>query len=264
MAIKYNLTPVETVKIFGYTKPAAKEELELFEKNNHLKLPQLLFDFLSLVRNEELLSDSDIYFLTDGDPCPYFSYQYIEEGIEDCRDGFDDPEFCKGNAFYPYSRIPKEQWPELVENYLQIGSDYEGFVFFGIKEKELALENPPVYMLHETDELSDWKLIAHTLSEYLMCVLLDALVDEYAAAQDALEENGWRICEEEYENEEELKGQLSQKGIDLSAMRKYMTIHGAVDSFYRYCFDEEEKIFYIVINSESIILIKDVGSDIKV
>ena len=87
---------------------------------------------------------------------PYFSYEYIEERIEDCREDFDDPEFCEENAFYPYSKIPKEQWPELVENYLQIGSDYAaGVVFFGIKEKELGLENPPVYMLHEADELAD-------------------------------------------------------------------------------------------------------------
>lgn len=48
MAIKYNLTPVEVVKLFGYTEPVAKKELELFEKDHHLKLPKLLFDFLSL------------------------------------------------------------------------------------------------------------------------------------------------------------------------------------------------------------------------
>ena len=76
MAIKYNLTPIEVVKLFGYTEPAAKEELELFEKDNHLKLPKLLFDFLSLVSNEELLSTADIW--ADSDSQPYFSYQYIE------------------------------------------------------------------------------------------------------------------------------------------------------------------------------------------
>lgn len=63
-----------------------------------------------------------------------------------------------------------------MDNYLQIGSDYAaGVVFYGIKENNLVLENPPVYMLHEADELSEWKLITNTLSEYLMCVLLDAL-----------------------------------------------------------------------------------------
>ena len=256
MAIKYNLTPVEVVKLFGYTEPIAKEELELFEKDNHLKLPKLLFDFLSLVRNEELLSTADIW--VDSDDLPYFSYQYIAEGIEDCREDFDDPEFCKENAFYPYSKIPKEQWSALVENYLQIGSDYAaGVVFYGIKEKELVLENPPVYMLHEADELADWKLIAYTLSEYLMCVLLDALAGvEYTTVQDVLTENGWEFYEEEYANEEEVREQLSKKKIDLSAMKKNMTFYGAVDSFYRYCFDEEEKVFYMVINDTSIMVIK--------
>lgn len=256
MAIKYNLTPVEAVKLFGYTEPIAKEELELFEKNNHLKLPKLLFDFLSLVRNEELLSTADIW--VDSDSLPYFSYQYIEDGIEDCRKDFDDPEFCKQNAFYPYSKLPKKQWSELVENYLQIGSDYAaGVVFYGIKEKELVQENPPVYMLHEADELADWKLIAYTLSEYLMCVLLDALSGvEYTTAQDVLSENGWEFYKGEYANEEEVREQLSKKKIDLSAMRKNMTFYGAADSFYRYCFDEEEQAFYMVINDTSIMVIK--------
>lgn len=256
MAIKYNLTPVEVVKLFGYTEPIAEKELELFEKDNHLKLPELLFDFLSLVRNEELLSTADVW--VDSDSLPYFSYQYIEDGIEDCRDDFDDPEFCKENAFYPYSKITKEQWSELVDNYLQIGSDYAaGVVFYGIKENELVLENPPVYMLHEADELSEWKLIANTLSEYLMCVLLDALAGvEYSTAQDVLNENGWEFYEEEFDNEEEVRDQLSKRKIDLSAMGKNMTFYGAADSFYRYCFDEEENIFYMVINDTLIMIIK--------
>ena len=256
MAIKYNLTPVEVVKLFGYTEPIAKEELELFEKDHHLKLPKLLFDFLSLVRNEELLSTADVW--VDSDDLPYFSYQYIAEGIEECREDFDDPEFCKENAFYQYSKFPKEQWSELVENYLQIGSDYAaGVVFYGIKEQELVLENPPVYMLHEEDELADWKLIANTLSEYLMCVLLDALAGvEYTTAQEVLNENGWEFYEEEYANEEEVREQLSKKKIDLSAMGKNMTFYGAVDSFYQYCFDEEDKVFYMIINDTSLMAIK--------
>lgn len=256
MAIKYNLTPVETVKLFGYTEPMAKKELELFEKNNHLKLPKLLFDFLSLVRNQELLSTADIW--VDNHDLPYFSYQYIEDGIEDCKEDFDDPEFCKENAFYPYSKIPKEQWPELAENYLQIGSDYAaGVVFYGIKVKDLVMENPPVYMQHEANELADWRLIADTLSEYLMCVLLDALSGkEYLTAQDVLIENGWEFYEEEFEDKEEIRELLSRKKIDLSAMGKNMTFYGAEDSFYRYCFDEDENIFYMVINDKSIMVIK--------
>ncbi len=256
MAIKYHPTPVEIIKLFGYTKPIAKKELELFERNNDLKLPRLLFDFLSLVRTKELLSTADIW--VDSDDLPYFSYQYIAEGIEDCRADFDDPEFCKENAFYPYSKIPKEQWPELLENYLQIGSDYAaGVVFYGIKEKDLVLENPPVYMLHEENELADWKLIANTLSEYLMCVLLDALAGvEYTTAQEVLNENGWEFYEEEYANEAEVGELLSGEKIDLSAMGKNMTFYGEVDSFYRYCLDEEEKVFYMVMNDTSVMVIR--------
>ena len=111
-----------------------------------------------------------------------------------------------------------------MDNYLQIGSDYEGIVFYGIKEKEFVQENPPVYMLHEADELADWKLIAYTLSDYLMSVLLDAItgVDDIIA-QHVLSENGWEFYEEEYVSEEEVREQLSKKNIDLAAMEKIMT-----------------------------------------
>ena len=116
---------------------------------------------------------------------------------------------------------------------------------------------PPVYMLHEADELTDWKLIAHTLSEYLMCVLLDALAGvEYTTAQDVLNENGWGFYQEEYANKEEIREQLSKKKIDLSAMGENMTFYGAVDSFYQYCFDEEDKVFYMIINDTSLMAIK--------
>ena len=112
-------------------------------------------------------------------------------------------------------------------------------------------------MLHEADELTDWKLIAHTLSEYLMCVLLDALAGvEYTTAHDVLNENGWGFYQEEYANKEEIREQLSKKKIDLSAMGKNMTFYGAVDSFYQYCFDEEDKVFYMIINDTSLMAIK--------
>ena len=35
-----------------------------------------------------------------------------------------------------------------------------------------------------------------------------------------------------------------------------MSLYGAADSFYRYCFDEEEKAFYMVMNDTSILVIK--------
>ena len=80
MAIKYHLTPLEIVKLLGYTKPAAKEELQQFEQENNIKLPTQLFDFLSYARNNPLFSSADI---CASELWPYLSYQSIEEGIED-------------------------------------------------------------------------------------------------------------------------------------------------------------------------------------
>ena len=124
-------------------------------------------------------------------------------------------------------------------------------VFGGIFESQQAAE--------EFMKIVDGKpkLIANTLSEYLMCVLLDALAGvEYSTAQNVLIKNGWEFYEEEYANKEEVIERLSREKIDLSAMVKNMTLYGAADSFCRYCFDEEEKAFYVVINDTSILVIK--------
>lgn len=257
MAIKYNLTPIEILKLFGYTEPIAKETFEKYEKKNNIKLPTLLFDFLSLAYGAPLFETADIW--AQYGHYPYFSYESIEEGIEDCQEDFDDPEFCAQNAFYPFSKIPKEKWHESVANYLQIGSDYSvGMIVFGIEEKDLTLENPPIYYQHEADELTAWKLFSPTLSDFLMTVLLDILdcadygTAEYALSGDESDDEddsenngGWCFCEYEFANEKEMIAYLSEKNIDFSAMAKYQAFCGG-DAFYRCCFDEEEKAFYVM------------------
>ncbi len=246
MAIKYHLTPLEIVKLLGYTKPAAKEELQQFEQKNNIKLPTQLFDFLSYARNNPLFSTADIWA---SELWPYFSYQYIEEGIEDCRQDFTDPKFCEGNDFYPFSKIPKEQWPDLVANYLHIGSDYAaGVVFFGIEEKDLTQENPPVYLQHEADPITDWKLMFHTLTDYLMNIVLDILTCEYYdTGAYVLEKSGWNLFKSEYDNEEEMRAYLLEKNIDLSKMPKHASCFKE-DPYHRCCFDESEKVLYIITN----------------
>lgn len=257
MSVKYNLSPTEILKLLGYTEPAAKDELELFEKENNLKLPTLLFDFLNLARNNPLFSTADIW-ATD-DTFADFSYQYIEEGIEDCREDFeDDHTSCEENVFYPFSKLPKDQWSELVANYLQIGSDYgAGVLSYGIEEKDLMQENPPVsYIFYEDDSLTEWKLIFPKLSDYLMGVLLDVLVCvNYNTAQEVLRKKGWSFCENKYANEKEIKEELSLKKIDMSMMPNHQSCYDT-DSFYRCCFDDEKKVFYVVINDISLMLIK--------
>ncbi len=119
---------------------------------------------------KKLLSTADVW--VNSDAPPYFSYEYIEEGIEDCREILMILSFAKKMIFLSIFEDSKRT---VVRISGKLFTDWQrlcaaGVVFFGIKEKELVLENPPVYMLHEADELKDWKLFAHTLSEYLMCV----------------------------------------------------------------------------------------------
>ena len=151
MSIKYDLTAFEILKLLGYSNPIGKESLEVFKKENNLKLSSYLFEFLSVVYNNPLFATADIWNSL------YFSYEDIEERIEEDKEYWaENPDEYIEDEYFKFSKTPKEQWSDYVPNYLQIGSDYSaGVVVFGICEKDLELENPPVYMLHEADEITD-------------------------------------------------------------------------------------------------------------
>jgi len=244
MAIKYDLTAIEILKLLGYSKPIGKENLEVFEKENNLKLPSCLFDFLSVIYDNPLLATADIWNNL------YFSYEDIEERIEEDKEYWEEnPEDCTEDEYFKFSQIQKEKWSDYVSNYLQIGSDYSaGVVVFGINEKDLTQENPPVYMLHEADAITDWKIIYNKLSDYIMAVILDVLsCANYHTAKNVLQKDGWNFYE--YSNSKEAKSLLSDNNIDLSKMNKYFSLYG-VNTFCLCCYDDEKKSLFVIRNDE--------------
>lgn len=255
MAIKYDLTAIEMLRLLGYTEPVGKMRLEEFEKENNVKLPSLLLEFLSLAWDNSLFSTADIW--TTESPFLFFFYEEIEEEIEERKEEWEEnPEDCAEDEYFQLFQMPKEQWISHVSNYLEIGSDYAaGVVNFGIRTEDLTQENPPVYMLHEeADSLTDWKILDNSLLDYFMRVLCDVLVCvEYDTAKRVLQKAGWSFYE--YDNLEETQQQLSQRRIDLSAMKKYSSLYD-VDEFYRCCYDEEEKILFVIGNDMSLTMLK--------
>ncbi len=250
MAMIYHVTAIDILKILGYTEPTGKKELEIFEKENNLKLPRLLFEFLSLAKDNPLLGTADIWNF------PYFSYEDIKERIEEDKEYWEEnPESCAEDEYFAFSQIPVEQWSNYVANYLQIGSDYAaGVVNFGIRVEDLTQENPPVYILNEADTLKDWNMFYHTLSDYLMSVLCDVLVCvQYHTAKRVLQKKGWNFFE--YKNLEDVQTQLSQRNIDLSAMKKYPSLYGE-DDFYRCCYYEEEKTCFVITNDVALLMLQ--------
>ncbi len=270
MAIQYNVSAVDIIKMLGCTKPVSKEErkeqrdncqiawpidksrMEIFEEEYHQKLPPMLDEFLRLASDRPLFETADIWA---ADCCfPYFSYEDIEQWIEDDKEYWEEsPEEYEDEEHYQLSKIPREQWKEHVPNYLQIGSDYAaGVVNYGICETDLEKENPPVYYLHEAGSIKDWKLLTNTISEFLGGIVCDMLSGvQYSTAQNILEEDGWEFCE--FKNLD----QLAQRQINLSAMEKYPSFYED-EVFYRLCIEADKETLYLVSDDKELLVIQKI------
>jgi len=186
MPFNYNISVLELLDILG-CKPNP-------DYRPDPRLPALLNDFLSRAAGQPLFRTADIW---TGHPA-WFSYEAIEERIEEDKDYWEEhPEECEDDSYYPFLRLPREQWPTLAENYLEIGSDCAaGVVEFGIREGDLDRADPPVYMLHETEAPTGWKRFSAALSDYLRYVLCAILCCEsYHTGMDVLKKAGWEYSE---------------------------------------------------------------------
>lgn len=237
MAFNYNLKAEQVLKILGYTEPVGEKFINGIEEKYNIKLPKCLRDFYIVAYKCPLLSTADIW--TDGIS---FFYEAIEEEIKDFEEDYkDNPEEGADDEYYQFtqflSKIPKEQWPEHVTNYLEIGSDYSaGVAEYGICVKDLGKEDPPVYYLHEANEITDWKPLCSTLSEYFMLVLCDVLMcKRYNTARHILTQAGFNFNLCKYDELEETSKKL---GIDLSTLKEQVMSNGKVTCGY----DEEKKM----------------------
>lgn len=241
MSFKYNLTVTEILEKMGYTK--TKDNI-LNEQQKGIVLPAVFNDFLSLAVNTDLFSTSDVWVQTRSMIC--FLYDYIEENIEDEKEYWEkDKSSAEKSEYYQFYKLPKEQWKDIVPNYLLIGSDFAaGVVEFGICVTDLDKKDPPVYMNHECDSICQWKLYANSISEFLMLVFCDVLSCEmYDTAMDTLEDEGWNV-------ETLSKKELNNYEIDFDSMVKYPSTYDA-DALLGCAYDEDNHILLVVKFDES-------------
>lgn len=232
MDFRYDFTAIEILKLLGYTTPVGKENLTHAEQEKQLKLPSVLFEFWSLAQNCPLLSTADIWTTNLDSLC--LLYEEIQEIIDEDKEYWDKGDYTDNEYFQLY-KLPKEQWESCVPDFLLIGSDYgAGVVQFGIRLSDLKQADPPVYVNHECDSLSDWRLWEKHLSDFLMQVLCDALCcGEYQTAERALQKAGWAAHKLHRED-------LSEGNLDMSAMLKWRSTYGA-DAVCGCVYREEEQ-----------------------
>lgn len=236
MSFQYHFTVTEILEKMGYTK--TKDNI-LDDQQKGIVLPAVFNDFLSLAINTNLFSTSDVWVQTRMLIC--FLYDDIEENIEDEKEYWEnDNSDADKSEYYKFYKLPKEQWKEIVPNYLLIGSDFAaGVVEFGICVTDLHKSDPPVYMNHECDSICEWKLYANSISEFLMQVFCDIVSCEmYDTAMDVLEDAGWNVdtlSEEEFDDYE----------IDFDSMVKYPSCYDG-NALLGCAYDEDKNILLVV------------------
>lgn len=127
-----------------------------------------------------------------------------------------------------------------MSDYLLIGSDFSaGIMEFGICVVDLDKNDPPVYMHHECDSITEWKLYTETVSEFLMRVFCEVLICEmYDTAMDTLKGEGWNAVTLS-------KEELHDYEIDFDAMTKYPAFYDA-EALLGCTYDEDNQILLAI------------------
>lgn len=203
--MKYDVTPVELINLLTesgmYEPPNVEQYLADYEKEHNITISGCLREFMMAAYMHPLLETADIWAQEEG-PKWFSLYEEIQEMLDEDREEYLENQ---ESDFHIFAKTPRERWGELVPDYLNIGSDYAaGVVTYGIREKDLGKENPPVYLQHEADPLTQWNMLYESLTDYLLYVICDALLGVfYDTAQDVLEEYGWEFENYEYDTLED-------------------------------------------------------------
>lgn len=224
--MKYDVTPVELIHLLTengmYEPPNVEQYLKDYEKEHNITIPARLKEFMAAAYMNPLLETSDVWVQEEG-PKWFSLYEEIQEMLDEDREEYLENE---ESDFHIFAKTPREKWGELTPDYLNIGSDYAaGVVSYGIHAKDLDTENPPVYLQHEADPLTQWNMLFKSVSDYLLYVISDVLLGTfYNTARNILEYYGWRFEDYEYSTLENATDLFGKYDIDPSRLYKIQTI----------------------------------------
>lgn len=248
--MNYDLSAVTMLNKLGYDQPVGREWLEKLKQDKQISLPETYMEFMELMVDCPLLGTSNLWVGKMAHKgaalIPWTFYDELQERIDDQKNCWSKRPGKYERSLYELFQLPTEEWPERIDNYLVIGSDYAGGLGeFGIRVEDLQENDPPVYWYKEGDSFSTWKLENERLSDFLRNVLIEALACvDYQSAEYALEEKGWRY-EEYYDLKKRdwvaTKSVLKRYGIDYSAIKKYKANSGKVFC----CYDEDRNAFFV-------------------
>ncbi len=148
MAMKYDLSSVEILKLLGYNEIVGKEWLENLKRKEKIELPQTYCNFMELIVDCPLFGVSDLWV---GKMIPYISiphmfYDQLQEAIKSWDGRWSTQPDRMERSLHEIADIPVSDWPNQVDNYLLIGSDYGGSMeVFAVRANDLSKNDPPVF-----------------------------------------------------------------------------------------------------------------------
>lgn len=246
MSIEYRLSATDILDIFYDIpkKALINKKLESIEKEYNIILPDIFKKFMCSAN--KMLETADVWDYGENYSW-YFLYDWINISVNEIVR--ENGKIDKDSEYFYFANFPVSEWNNFVDDYMIIGSDYAaGIVYFGIKKSDLNMKNPPVYMYHEMNSITEWNLMYNYLSEYFSVVVCDAILGElYDTAQRVLKYYNWNY--ETYNTG--LKDILYKYGIVPDNLQKLSSIYRESDNdWISCCYDTEEKILFLFQNKK--------------
>lgn len=242
----YQQSAIDVLKTLGFSPDNGTEFLKKLRETLQMPLPQAYVDFMAYAANAPLFGTSDLWVgqMVPSLMEPYTLYSLLQEEIEDWQETWEEE---RKGVLYELSQRSEADWPELMENFLLIGSDYgAGIALIGIRIQDLSQPDPAVYWCNQDVDISKWYIVEEHLSDFLFSILTNVLgCIDYDTAERALEKCGWEY-EEYFDPEEDdwvsNDAVLERYGIQKSQLKR---LRGWNDRPTFLCYDEEKSVFFV-------------------
>ena len=223
MPKQYHLTVNEIMRQVVVSMPSdggfAESDIQAAEERIGARLPKSYRDYLRRYGKEKINSAFNEIFA----PCDIItSYEELAADVADYADPDHDDEYGQ------LSRMPREEWHTMTDNYVLIWSENQGVWNAGYLLRDLqdGVEEPPVYISDNDDYISF--VVGWNSTENFLQAMLDSALEEVSRHEPSY-----------LSDVKEIEAFLEQYGIDRTKLARRVN-----DMVCRgNCLDRDNRIF---------------------
>lgn len=234
---QYQISPIELVQwaepLFGFGEGKAtgfsEKTVASYEAAAGVKLPAALREYFLACGKASLNHALHDIFIPDPKAKLFesrltFSYNHIEDDLKSFQEAGEEDyeELAKLRA------LPREQWGQVVGNYLLFWCENQGCWYAGIKAEDLTQPNPVVYY-NDEDDIYSWAPFADSVQSFLLSTMLENLEEE--ADPDVIE------------NPAEIQKALAKGDVDFHRLQEPYPFPGG--RFAHTCLDTDTNTLYV-------------------